>query len=136
MARSFIDHINRGEAGDAGEAALENQHDDDCRGLLLFQKYNISYPKHLEDEEIHATRINQETREYLECYPSSLFYDETSLHPGLTNSYGLDSKITEHSPVTTAVETKKLPHESDLPCPLRFESKLNKPNTANRKKCS
>ena len=134
MARSFIDHINRGEAGDAGEAALENQHDDDSHDLLLFQKYNISYSKHLEDEEIHATRINQETREYLECHPSSLFYDETPLHSGLTNSYGLDSKITKDSPVTTAVETKKLLHESNLTCPLRFESKLNKTITANRRK--
>ena len=42
MARSFVDCINR---VDESEAALENQRDDDCRSLLLFQKYNIWYPK-------------------------------------------------------------------------------------------
>ena len=109
MVRPFIDHINQDEEG---EAALENQHDDDCNSLLLFQKYNISYQKHLEDKEIRETRIHQETIEDLEYYPSSLFYDKTSLHSSPTNSYGLDS----------------------IPCPLRFESKLNKTNTANRRK--
>ena len=98
MVRLFIDHINQDEEG---EVALEIQHDDDCNSLLLFQKYHISYQKHLEDEEIRETRIHREKIEDLKYYPSSLFYDERSLHSSPTNSYGL--------------------------CPLRFESKLKKP---------
>ena len=87
MARPFVDYINR---GDKSEAALENQRDDDCRSLLLFQKYNIKYPEKPEDDAIRNTRITKKTKEYLERHPSSLFYDETSLHSSPTNSYGLD----------------------------------------------
>ena len=117
MARPFVDYINR---GDESEAALENLRGNDCRSLLLFQKYNILYQKYPEDDEIRNTRINQKTKEYLECHPSSLFYDETSLHSSPTNSYGLDSKIIERSPLTTTTETKLLPLESKLPALPRF----------------
>ena len=57
-------------------------------------------------------RINQETREHLECYPSSLFYDETPLHSGLTNNYGLDSKITKDSPKPLSFTELSVPSAS------------------------
>ena len=94
----------------------------------------MPYQKYIENEEIHKTRVSQETREYLECYPSPLFYEETPLHSSPTISYGLDSKIIERPPVTMTAETEQFPHESISSCPLLFESKLDKTNTANRNK--
>ena len=58
MARSFVDCINW---GDEREAALENQRVDDCRSLLLFQKYNIKYPKKPKISK-YATRASTEKR--------------------------------------------------------------------------
>ena len=95
--KPFCDHCDPVNRGGEGEAAPENQRGDDCRSLLLFQKYNISYQKYLEDEEIRMTSINQKTTEYLECHPLSLFYDEIPLYSSPTKGYSLDSKLIESS---------------------------------------
>ena len=120
----------------------------------LFRKLEIPCQKFLEEVP---------SNEVLECHSSSLFYgDEYSpsnnprkygLDPkqindaevqpcyknaGVeripTDSYGFDSKIIERFPATPTAETELLPLVSKPPGLPRFESKLNKTNTANRKK--
>ena len=127
----FITLVNRD--GD-GEMSSKNERDDDDSSLLLFQKYNISFPKYLENEEIRDTYAKLETSECLESCFLPLFYDEIPLHSSSTNSYGLDPKIIECSPLTTTAENDQLSHESNLPVTLCFESEPIKADTVNRKK--